>query len=213
LEGEHSQAAVDDLATEYLEAIRAVQPVGPYQFVGMCRGAHIGYEMARRLERAGEQVAFVGIVDSWVLENTYNRFLYVGYYARRLRMLLGLRRKEQMDLIRRKTRGESTTRKMSDSQRETAKLRANPMKAYFPGPDFEPKTYGGRVSVFRAHRQPLNRIRDKELGWGKLAAGGVDLHYVPGRHGQSVLSEPHVQVLAAKVKDCLLNSNSVKSKS
>ena len=80
------------------------------------------------------------------------------------------------------------------------------MEVYFPGPDFVPRTYSGRVSVFRARKQPLNRIRDKELGWGRLAEGGVDLHYVPGRHGASVLQEPNVQVLAAEMKQCLVES-------
>jgi len=79
------------------------------------------------------------------------------------------------------------------------------MRAYFPGPEFQAKTYPGQVSVFRAHSQPLNRIRDKGLGWGRLALGGVDLHYVPGKHGVSVLREPHVQVLAAEIKKCLVD--------
>jgi hypothetical protein len=83
---------------------------------------------------------------------------------------------------------------------------ANPMRAYFPGSDFQPKTYAGRVSVFRTRTQPLNRIRDKELGWGQLARGGVDLYYVPGKHGASVLREPHVQVLATEIKNCLLKA-------
>ena len=78
------------------------------------------------------------------------------------------------------------------------------MAVYFPGPDFVPRTFAGRVAVFRARKQPLNRIRDKELGWGKLAEGGVDLHYVPGKHGASVLSEPNVQVLAEAMKKYLV---------
>ena len=207
LEGEHSQAAVDDLATEYLEAIRAVQPHGPYQFVGMCRGAHIAFEMARRLENESEQVALIGILDTWVLENTYNKFLYVEYYARRLRSTLHLGPQEQLDLIRKKARGKrSSGNNNSAPLANPVKQLSNPMPAYFPGADFQPKTYRGRVSVFRARRQPLNRIRDKELGWGKLAAGGVDLHYVPGKHGASVLREPHVRVLAEELRQCLLQS-------
>ena len=46
--------------------------------------------MARRLLSAGERVAFVGILDTWVLENTYNRFLFVEYYFRRVSQLLQL---------------------------------------------------------------------------------------------------------------------------
>jgi len=209
LEGEHSPAAVDELATEYMKAMRKVQPQGPYQFVGLCRGAHIAFEMARRLVSAGESVGFVGILDTWVLENTYNRFLFVEYYFRRLKQVLRLGPREQLALIKNKLQREPPT-----AERRTATAPAagssrrsvNPVIAvYFPGPDFVPRTYPGRVSVFRAHKQPLNRIRDKELGWGRLAEGGVDLHYVPGKHGASVLQEPNVQVLAAAMKKCLVD--------
>ena len=197
LQGEHSQIAVEELATEYLDAIRMVQPHGPYQFVGLCRGAHIAFEMARRLRQQGEEVGLVGILDTWVLENTYNKFLYVEYYARRLRTSV---RQGVTELFNRK---DDAPKAPSEGLPGVAE-KANPMQAYFPGPDFQPQTYPGRVAVFRARSQPLNRIRDKALGWGKLAIGGVDVHYVPGEHGASVLREPNVQVLAEEIRGYLV---------
>jgi amino acid adenylation domain-containing protein len=204
LQGEHSQKAVEELATEYLDAIRTKAPHGPYQFVGMCRGAHIAFEMARRLRDQGEEVSLVGILDTWVLENTYNKFLYVEYYARRLRASLRFGPKGQLDRLRKNTSQPDSSERKTEQSENGARQLSNPMQAYFPGPDFQPKTYAGRVAVFRARKQPLNRIRDKELGWGKLATGGIDLHYVSGKHGASVLREPHVQVLAAEVKKHLV---------
>ncbi|MEN3329445.1 MAG: hypothetical protein V7638_4252 [Acidobacteriota bacterium] len=186
LEGEHSQDAVDSIAAEYLKALRAVQPTGPYQFVGLCRGAHIAFEMARRLEREGEKIAFLGIIDTWVMENTYNYFWQVEYYARRFvsRTLLGIKNK------------------LNFVSAESGESKQKPIKVYFPGRDYVPTRYGGRISVLRARRQPRNRIRDLNLGWGKLAGGGVDVHFIPGDHG-NVLKEPHVQGLAAELKKCL----------
>jgi amino acid adenylation domain-containing protein len=204
LQGEHSQTAVEELATEYLEAIRAVAPHGPYQLVGMCRGAHIAFEIARRLQDQGERVSLVGILDTWVLENTYNKFLYVEYYARRLRTSLRLGLRNQLPLI-----GKKTSQSSGDETSVPAnepKVLPNPMDAYFPGPDFQPKTYAGRVAVFRTRTQPLNRVRDKTLGWAKLATGGVDLYYIPGNHGAPVLREPHVRVLATEIRKCLVKS-------
>jgi thioesterase domain-containing protein len=40
------------------------------------------------------------------------------------------------------------------------------------------------------------------LGWGKLARGGVDVHFIPGDHG-NVFKEPHVQGLATELKKYL----------
>jgi hypothetical protein len=113
---------------------------------------------------------------------------------------LGL--KDQLSLLTKKT-----TKVVDQEEIKSAngsKALENPMRAYFPGPEFQPKTYPGKVSVFRARSQPINRIRDKGLGWGTLALGGVDLYYIPGRHGISVLREPHVQVLATEIKKCLV---------
>lgn len=201
LDGEHSRAAVDDLATEYLEALLAARPKGPYEFVGQCRGAHIAYEMARRLEQKGEQVALLGVLDTWVLENTYNRFLYVEYYARRLRSFLRAGFDKGLRFL---TRKHMRTDKdgMSRLAAVNTPARKNPMSAYFPGPGFVPRTYDGHITVFRVRAQPLNRIRDPQLGWGKLTSAGVDVHLVPGEHGK-VLREPSVRGLAAELKKCL----------
>ena len=207
LEGEHSNKAVDELATEYLEAIRAVQPHGPYQLAGMCRGAHIAFEMARRLEQEGQQVALLGILDTWVMENTFNYFWYLEQYAGRLAWLTRLGLRDQLAYLKQKTQRTLTNlgnKVSSFVAADSARRKQNPVQeVYFPGSDFVPKTYQGRIAVFRVRQQPRVRIRDPHLGWGKLARAGVEVHFIPGGH-TSVLKEPHVQGLAAQLKNCLL---------
>jgi len=208
LRGEHSNKAVDELATEYLEAIREMQPHGPYQLAGMCRGAHIAFEIARRLHNQGESVALVGIFDTWVMENTYNRLLFLAeYYFRRLTSLLV--QSSQLGFSKGKTRTKGTVSDAAPTRPQNGSAhQKNPMyEVYFPGPDFAPKTYPGNVTVFRAKRQPLNRIRDSQLGWGRLAGGVVDVHIIPGKHG-NLLREPNVQGLAEELKKCLLEKSS-----
>jgi amino acid adenylation domain-containing protein len=203
LEGEHSQAAVDSIATEYLEALREAQPNGPYQFIGLCRGAHIAFEMARRLERDGEEIALLGILDTWVMENTYNYFWHLEYYTIRLGWLTVAGLKKQFHILTKKaSSGLQKTDNNNSIPADSTERKQKPFKVYFPGPDYVRTSYGGRIAVFRARRQPHNRIRDLELGWGKLARGGVDVHFIPGDH-DSVLKEPHVQGLAAALKKCL----------
>gem|GEM_PF-5948378 len=43
---------------------------------------------------------------------------------------------------------------------------------------------------------------DLYFGWRDLIVGELDIHYIPGSH-LSVLNEPHVQVLAEKMRVCL----------
>jgi aspartate racemase len=199
LDGEYSQALVDRVATQYLEALRAARPTGPYQFIGLCRGAHIAYEMARRLEQEGQHVALLAIVDTWVAENTYNRFFYLKHYANQLVWLTRLSFNDKLSFIGKKARG------MLKNFFGSAMKKRNPVhELYFPGPDFVPRTYSGRIEVFRARHQPRERIRDLSLGWGKLAGGGVDVHFIPGQH-DSLLKEPYVEGLANELKKSLLN--------
>jgi thioesterase domain-containing protein len=40
------------------------------------------------------------------------------------------------------------------------------------------------------------------LGWSEWAAGGVDVHVVPGNHATMVY-KPHVEVLAEELRACL----------
>jgi acyl carrier protein len=47
---------IEAMAAAHLEAIRAVQPEGPYVLGGFCNGGLVAYEMARQLQAQGEQV-------------------------------------------------------------------------------------------------------------------------------------------------------------
>ena len=55
---------VESTARHYVSRIRAVQPHGPYALLGRCHGSLVAYEMARQLEAAGEEVGFLGVIDS-----------------------------------------------------------------------------------------------------------------------------------------------------
>jgi pimeloyl-ACP methyl ester carboxylesterase len=51
------------MAAAHLEALRSVQPVGPYLLGGFCNGGLIAYEMARQLHTQGEQVELLVLID------------------------------------------------------------------------------------------------------------------------------------------------------
>ncbi|GAA1593833.1 hypothetical protein GCM10009678_90040 [Actinomadura kijaniata] len=57
--------SVEEMAEDYLAQIRAVQPHGPYHLAGWSLGGLIAYEMATRLQRDGERVALLTLIDSY----------------------------------------------------------------------------------------------------------------------------------------------------
>jgi amino acid adenylation domain-containing protein len=56
-------ASVDGLARHYIDAIRSVQPTGPYYLAGHSNGAHVALEIALQLESAGEVIGLLTVLD------------------------------------------------------------------------------------------------------------------------------------------------------
>ncbi|WP_171048078.1 non-ribosomal peptide synthetase [Nocardia cyriacigeorgica] len=70
LSGQHIGArTLDELAARYLETVRRIQPHGPYRLLGYSLGGNIVHAIAAALEAAGEDIAFVGLIDSHPLAN------------------------------------------------------------------------------------------------------------------------------------------------
>ncbi|MFK0221132.1 amino acid adenylation domain-containing protein [Streptomyces vinaceus] len=62
--GEKPLETVPEMAERYLAALREEQPHGPYLLAGWSFGGTVAYEMAARLEAAGEEVAFLALIDA-----------------------------------------------------------------------------------------------------------------------------------------------------
>ena len=56
--------SIENMARLYLEAVRAVQPRGPYRLGGSSFGGVVCFEMARQLNTAGEVVELLALIDS-----------------------------------------------------------------------------------------------------------------------------------------------------
>lgn len=54
----------EELVESYVTAIRTVQPHGPYALLGYSFGGVVAFELAKALERAGEQVALLGVINA-----------------------------------------------------------------------------------------------------------------------------------------------------
>ncbi len=64
---------LETIVQRYLEQIRALQPSGPYFLAGWCVGGSVAFEAARQLEKGGETVHYLGIIDSPVPDEAYRK--------------------------------------------------------------------------------------------------------------------------------------------
>jgi thioesterase domain-containing protein len=53
----------EEMAAAHIEAMREVQPKGPYRLGGFCNDGLLAYEMARQLERDGEDVEVLALIN------------------------------------------------------------------------------------------------------------------------------------------------------
>ena len=58
---ENMDAAIE----HYYAALKRVQPIGPYHFLGYSFGGTVAVALAAKLERQNEQVSFVGLLDTY----------------------------------------------------------------------------------------------------------------------------------------------------
>ena len=214
---------MEDLATHYLQQIRQLQPNGPYYFLGYSFGGLLAFEMSQQLRAAGQEVALLGMLDTFLMngvrassqrrslfESVKRRSASLGRHVGRL--VFGPQRREYLreDLAERldaiigqgrqfiygilRARGVSIPKFLH---------RAKDVN-WFAALRYEALPYSGRVTLFRAIT-PLSFIdmpTDRELGWGPLAQGGVEVHEIPGTH-REIMREPNVSVLAREVSKCL----------
>jgi thioesterase domain-containing protein len=55
---------IEDMASHYIEALRRVQPKGPYFLGGWSFGGWVAFEMAQQLQKSGEEVALLAVLDT-----------------------------------------------------------------------------------------------------------------------------------------------------
>jgi thioesterase domain-containing protein len=180
-------------------------------------GGVVAFETALLLQSQGEEVAFVGLLDTLGPPDPINsmeaslprRFLH------RWRGLAFLGPREKADYM--------AARLKDFAQRGWRKLRrASPsghgapfnwvdMSIDTTGSGVEgtghyvPKVFDGRLTYFLSEASTEPHDYDWRAGWHRHATRGLEVIKVPGDHA-SMLLEPAVHVLAAKLKVALVEA-------
>jgi thioesterase domain-containing protein len=193
----YTPAQFEGLASQYIQAMKKIQPHGPYYLGGMCEGARIAFDMARLLEYQGEQVRVLAILDTWVLENSQNRFLWkIDYYSSRFKSFFRGTHLEKWRSVRR----------WAKNRYSTPPERLWPA-TYWPGKDFVPPKLSTNITVFKNPKQAYFYVNDPFLGWGSRTTATVELQLIKAKHG-FFLREPYVQQVAEKLAECLRRAQS-----
>jgi amino acid adenylation domain-containing protein len=203
--------SLEQLAAEHVEAMRRVQPKGPYRLAGWSLGAAIAYEMAYQLIGADEEVEFLGMIDGFAPSGTsrpemddtgvLNRFIRDRFSKR-----LGPAEVEELT-------------QLNDIAQflEVAKARKycpsfvtiedmhRLIKNYRLIPEitdrYSPATLPLTVHFFDAEDVLPNRSRD----WEPLIGHNVRRQVIGGTH-ITIMQPPHIQRLADAMSEALENA-------
>jgi amino acid adenylation domain-containing protein len=184
---------IESMAERYLAAIRQVQPEGPYQLAGWSFGGKVALELAQQLQKGGESVTLLGVIDARLYSTRFATFWH-GSRVLLTSMLpyLWPYITEYLQLRPALSHTKPSNLNTSEVKRLLQVFRAN-IRAESR---YRPQKYPGQVTLFKTGHQ------DSTWGWSDIAADGVALHQIPGHH-MNVLRPPQVQVLAKKLSACL----------
>ena len=209
---------IEEMAAHYIKEMQTLQPDGPYLIGGFCYGGTVAFEMAQQLRAQGKEVALVAIVDAGVLQPTLsqakltvvgNHLLHpLGKVEQKLRDIRDAGWKNYARARARRLRESVRARVQFALDRHRAAVdpliltsnrvrRANieALKRY------RPRVYPGRVTLFWATGSNVASAY-KRLGWSDMAAEGLEVYLVPGKHLQ-IGEEPYVKVLGEKLTQCI----------
>lgn len=182
-----------DLASIYIDHLRAVQPRGPYCLCGYSAGAVLALEMALQLRSRGEPVGLLAILDP--LFARYTRFEHLCY-----RGLQRVYRLAEM-VLPAKPRVMHILKAMFEDQGLEAHLEA--LAGY------KPDRYAGEIVYYRA-RWSVGRSPLLVSQWKWFTRARFRVEKVAGGH-HTFIRPPHVKELAGRLRRELEKSGSTRS--
>jgi len=221
---------IEDIAFHNIRELQTVQPQGPYLLGGHSGGGLVAFEMAQQLQKQGHKVALVAILDEKAPISSRAQIGVDGHEARwvtRIARIIkqrfpgknleissealhSLEADEQLNYI-----GERL--KMSGLLPSEAGIKqvrgfVQAFKANYQAQvRYMPQEiYPTRITLLRASEVRLEDtandepsiLRGSTWGWSQLSVQPVEVHVVPGDHF-TMMAEPHVQVLAERLRVCL----------
>jgi acyl-CoA synthetase (AMP-forming)/AMP-acid ligase II/thioesterase domain-containing protein len=199
---------IEEMAALYVEEIRTLQRDGPYFIGGGSSGGIVAFEMAQQLHAQGHEVAVLALFDTHYPGHKANTVAQrvdrlIGNLLLRppkdrighLFELLGARVGKSIRGLtyRLHPRDEGP---LARSMRQVLEANREAVSHYVP------QVYPGRIVLLISSEAPERSFYDSRLRWSDIASGGLQVHVVPGNH-DTVFSEPHVGVLAKKLRACL----------
>lgn len=210
-------SSIDEMARRYLSEIRTVQPHGPYHLGGGCMGGIVAHTIAVELQRAGEEVALLALLDvpaprplGWrdrlgLLMGRHKPLRAVASLANRGLTWWNLPADRRWARLRAVfVRPAATSHEPVRERRAQEATRTSVQHAnYFAMKRHRPGTFRGRIVHFFSDRPPDGELGDRRLAWADRATLGQEVIPIGGGDSGLMLTRPHVELLGKRLADVL----------
>ncbi|MBA2679919.1 MAG: amino acid adenylation domain-containing protein [Ktedonobacteraceae bacterium] len=204
-----------EMAAHYIKAIREIQPEAPYCLCGWSMGGVIAFEMARQLEEQGDEVAFLGLIDSYlplVDQDLNERALLTQFindlvggadtsFVQSYAEMPDLSPEVQMEYLLQEVQRANILPQGIDVA-YLRRLFTTFKKNRTAFSLYQIQSYGGRASLFQASVHSQGEQVEITHGWNRFVAHIETTHTVSGDH-YSILRDPHVGLLAQHIQNSL----------
>jgi amino acid adenylation domain-containing protein/non-ribosomal peptide synthase protein (TIGR01720 family) len=211
---------LEDMAQTYISAIQSIQAEGPYLLGGWSFGGLVAFEMAVQLRARGHDIAALALFDTpsprWSNEHSETiedvRLLAIlanaanpGNLDELIERIGLLSPEDQLNFtanyINKEGKYAQYGAQFIQRVLRIFKARLQAIRNY------SPSIYRGQITLFRASEigPDMEDEPDQTLGWSELSSQPVEINLVPGNHDVMVF-EPHVEVLAARLAECITRS-------
>ena len=204
-----SYSTIEEMASDYLEAIKTVQQNGPYYLLGTCFSNAVGLEICHQLLAAEDEIGALFIIDSAPMLLDPRRF---GQDNRPIRNLISMIGRGQWSHIlgriqRRIFPYNSSSKQVNHDSQATLELRNLVERLNSLYYKYVWKMTKAKVVLVRSSESSQNRRKDFHVTqWQKLSKGPLEVMMVPGAH-LDLFEEPSVSELA-KIIHNTMNANS-----
>jgi len=186
------QTNIVEMATSYLDAVKSVQPSGPYFLAGHSFGGIVALEMAQQLKKQGEDIELLMVMDSSLKPNEK---LELSNQTDLLAFLLdmGVKQKKYKPILQ-KLEPDEQLNYFLQHQNSAAEMLKNLDKTpllnflqifkfnHQAMANYNSDFYSGRVVFLKAQDADAVTNPDSEQEWLKLTNNQVDIHTISGNH-------------------------------
>lgn len=213
IDGETPLNRIEDMASHYIEALRSVQPKGPYFLGGWSFGGWVAFEMAQQLQNSGEEVALLAVLDT-VAPIKSNIPSFINTFKFILTTVVPYMWPFFLDYLRLITAPSKNRISEESKLRLLSESAIVPMFRVFYANsqavlNYVPQVYPKQINLFRTKVQLNIAEEDPSMGWDQLAVERTEIHHIPGNH-LTMLRKPHIQVLAAQLRACIEKAQTLK---